>query len=173
MTLRHQRLIRIATAKASTIRDWREGVSLEADGGRTISELCLEVAEGRWRLARELRSAGTACLRGKRKLPRDAISRFYYSLYHSMRAVAFVHYSGDDHESHKELPTKVPSNFPDHAHWANQLKSARDYRNRADYDPFPRGASHWLPIASMLKRDVDQVLPLARDYLNSHGCTLP
>lgn len=170
MALGHQRLIRLAKAKAETIDAWKEGVNLETAGGKAISLLCLDVAAGRWRLAYELRAAGNYCIGRSSPLLRDAISRYYYALYHSLRAAAYIFHGGDDHESHRELPAKVPSDFPNQAHWSNQLKSARDYRNRADYDPYPRVASHWRPIALTLKTDADQLLPLAKTYLKVKGC---
>jgi hypothetical protein len=170
MSLSHQRLVRLAKAHSATIREWKEGVSLQESGGKAIDQLCLDVAAGRWRLAYDLRAAGNICLSGRSPLVRDAISRYYYALYHALRAAAFVFHGGDDHESHRELPTKVPTDFPNQAHWSNQLKSARDYRNRADYDPYPRGASHWRPIALILKTDADQLLPAAKQYLIVKGC---
>jgi len=170
MPLGHQRLIRLGKAKAETIDAWKEGVSLEASAGKGISLLCLEVAAGRWRLAYDLRTSGNFCLNRSSPLVRDAISRYYYALYHALRAAAYVFHGGDDHESHRELPAKIPVDFPSQAYWANQLKSARDYRNRADYDPYPRGASHWRPIALTLKADADQLMPIAKSYLSTKGC---
>ena len=172
MPLNDQRLVRVGKACAGIIQSWKEGVDLQQQSGKPIDDLCLEVASGRWRLAYDMRAAANGCLARKVPLVRDAISRYYYALYHAMRAAAFVYHQGDDHESHKALPGKVPVDFPNHPYWSNQLKSARDYRNRADYDPYPRGTRHWHPIAVLLKSDADKLLPAARTYLIGKGCPL-
>jgi uncharacterized protein (UPF0332 family) len=172
MALNHERLVRLGKANASTINTWKEGVSLQTKGGKPIAQLCLEVAAGRWKLAYNLRSSGNICLNRGQPLIRDAISRYYYALYHALRASAFVFHGGDDHEAHKELPGNLPTDFPNRLFWSNQLKSARDYRTRADYDPYPRGITHWRPIALSVKSDADQLLPIARQYLLTKGCVI-
>lgn len=166
------RLIRVGKASASDISRWKEGVSLERDSKKEIHALCLQVAADRLRLAIELRRSGNICIRSKSKLFRDAISRYYYSMYHALRAVAFIHHAGDDHEAHSVLPTKIPQDLANAGKWANLLKSAREHRNRADYDPYPRGRASWSAIALDIKQDVDALLPEVKAYLISKGCSL-
>jgi uncharacterized protein (UPF0332 family) len=105
-------------------------------------------------------------------IQRLTISRAYYAMYHSLRAVAYIYHGGDDHQQHSDLPQRLPSDFPDVAIWGNQLKSAREYRNQADYDPYPKSIAYWRDIAQLVDSDSKVLLPLTRNYLRSKGCRL-
>ncbi len=94
-------------------------------------------------------------------------------MYHAMRAAAYLSYGGDDHESHSELPKKVPDDFPDQALWKNDLKDARLARNAADYDPYPRGRKSWEARALAMKVRADNLIRETRTYLRGQGCTRP
>lgn len=170
--LDQKRIVRVSKASTELISNWREGVSIEADSGHLISEVCLSAAAARLRLAYEMARAANTCMNCVPALPRSAISRFYYAMYHSLRASAFVFHKGDDYEKHSKLPGGLPEDFPDKARWANQLKSAKEYRNRADYDPQPSGTRAWQPIAETLRDDAKELLPIARRYLKDKGCIL-
>lgn len=166
-----RRLIRIGKAKKQELAAWREGVSLTHDAGQSIHGLKLRVVAARFRLALEMRQqsrlGGESAARH-----RLVISRAYYAMYHAMRAVAYIFHDGDDHEQYSNLPTKLPSDFPDHALWGNQLKSAREYRSQADYDPYPRGKTYWRDVARVVHSDAMRLLPVARSYLMAKGCKL-
>ena len=106
-------------------------------------------------------------------LYRSAISRYYYAMYHAMRACVFISNSGDEHEEHSRLPLQVPSNFdPAGRDWQAKLKSARLDRNRADYEPYPKENNAWRKTALALQSDASELLKVARHYLRSKGCAL-
>lgn len=172
MSKQTNRLIRVGTASAKEHNAWGEGVSLEKDFNASLADLRRRVATARYQLAREMKLAGKAVLKYKNPAYRQAISRCYYCMYHSLRAVAFAYYGGDDHESHSELPKKVPDDFPDFMKWRNQLKSAREYRNQADYDPYPKSPSYWKQISLTVEADADEVVKLSAVYLRARGCTV-
>ena len=106
-----KRLIRLAEATNAQINHWKEGVSLQKDSGRTIPELISKAAADRWHFAYEHRHDANKLLNSKPPLYRSAVSRYYYSMYHAMRACVFVSHQGDDHEQHSELP-KYKLSFP-------------------------------------------------------------
>lgn len=101
---------------------------------------------------------------------RLAVTRFYYAMYHAMRAVVFLEYDGDDYEDHRTLHTKPVGALPAASQWQNKLKNARTFRNQADYDPYPRSDAAWRPTALELRQDSIELLALSRTYLNAKGC---
>jgi uncharacterized protein (UPF0332 family) len=165
-------LLRISQANAILLRNWKEGISIEQSSGCSIEDLALGAAAYRWRLAVEHRRQANAILRLSRPLYRAATSRLYYAMYHAIRAAAYVSHGGDDHQEHAKLPSNTPVDFPAHDQWENALKSAREHRNQADYDPHPLADHVFRPIAIQLKSDADQLLPIARRYLLAKGCRL-
>ena len=88
----------------------------------------------------------------------------HYAMYHSLRAVAFVHHGGDDHEAHSTLHRNLPKDFEDREIWSNLLSSAREYRNQADYEPYPTDWRHWQKVAKTLQGDAHRLLPISRRY---------
>ena len=101
---------------------------------------------------------------------RIAVARFYYAMYHALRAVIYLEYDGDDHEEHRHLPTKEVPSLPGDPQWRNKIKSARAYRNQADYDPYPMSDKTWRHIAKALSDDARDFLSVARGYLRQRGC---
>ncbi len=43
-------------------------------------------------------------MRGRPPMRRVAVGRYYYAMYHAMRAVVYFRTPGDDHEQHSDLP---------------------------------------------------------------------
>ena len=172
MAIDTQRLIRIGQAKLKDQAAWKEGVSLERASGLTIDALRVRVATARFHLAKEMRGYSSFAMTSGRPLYRLAISRAYYFMYHSIRAAAYLHYGGDDHQQHSDLPQKVPLDFPDRAKWGNQLKSAREYRNQADYDPYPKSTKYWKQVAQLVTSDANALAPITMAYLRAKGCNL-
>ena len=170
--LPNNRLNRLATASNKQIKDWKEGVSLQNDSGKTISQLINNAAADRWHFAYEHRRNANKLLKSKPPLYRSAISRYYYSMYHAMRACAFVSHGGDDYQEHRNLLSHIPKDFPDRSSWSNTLKNARDLRNQADYEPYPKSNIAWKSYASDLKKDADLLLSTTRVYLQKKGCIL-
>jgi uncharacterized protein (UPF0332 family) len=164
------RLLRVATAKKQLLQDWREGVSLESATGHTLDALRQRATADRLQLAYDLRRRGNILMGLQPPLYRDAVSRFYYAMYHAMRAVVYFVEAGDDHQEHRELPLKTPPDFPQSAIWTNELKSARERRNSADYEAYPKSNASWRARAEELQRQANLLLPLARSYLARRGC---
>lgn len=170
--LPNNRLIRLVEGTSEQINYWKEGVSLQKDSGRTIPELINRAAADRWYFAYEHRHNANKLLKSKPPLYRSAISRYYYSMYHAMRACVFVFHGGDDYQEHGKLPLHIPSDFPSEANWQNMLRNARVLRNRADYEPYPKSNVAWKQDALDLKKDADLLLSQARTYLENKGCIL-
>ncbi len=169
--LSHARLKRIGEAPAVLLGNWREGVSLAGDSGLSIDTLKLGVAVARWKLAAEYRRDAKKLARLPSPPFRSVISRFYYAMYHSMRAACYVFHDGDDHESHSDLPLHIPNDFPNAATWKNTLKGARLARNAADYDPYPKSSNIWQKRAEAIRKDAEALFAETRNYLRSKGCT--
>ena len=168
--LPNNRLIRLTEASNAEIDNWKEGVSLEKDSGRTIPELINKAAADRWYFAYEHRHHANKLLNSKPPLYRSAISRYYYSMYHAVRACVFVSHQGDDYERHSDLlKYNKLSGFPSNLNWQNILKDARELRNRADYDPYPKSNTAWKQDALDLKKDADLFLSTTRAYLQKKG----
>ena len=171
--LPNNRLIRLTKATNAQINYWKEGVSLEKDSGRTIPELMSKAdAADRWYFAYEHRHNANKLLNSKPPLYRSAISRYYYSMYHAIRACVFVSHSGDDYQDHGKLPLHIPADFPSGANWENMLRNARVLRNRADYEPYPKSNTAWKQDALNLKKDADLFLSTTRTYLQNKRCIL-
>jgi uncharacterized protein (UPF0332 family) len=162
--------LRVSEAKQNLIVNWGEGVRLENRSGQTIDQLAQRATADRLDLALDFRRRSRILLRTSPPPYRDVVSRLYYSMYHAARAVVFFSYRGDDNQDHRVLPANLPSDFVDPTGWGNKLKTARDARNRADYDPFPKSAQYWRREALALAVDVDEFIELARKYLRGKGC---
>lgn len=143
------------------------GASLVSRTGYEVAELKAKAASDRLALAQALLKDANAALLAKRKLYRTAVSRSYYSMYHALRAVAYINHGGDDHESHTVLPSKIPDDFPNKRDWENSLKNARFERNRSDYDPYPRKDDAFQAIARELVKSAADLIPVARKYIRS------
>ena len=165
-----QRLIRIGTAKSKEQQAWSEGVSIEKYFKVPIPMLRLRVAAARYGLAKEMSLAGKLVIQQAKPHYRQAISRYYYSMYHCLRAVVYIHQGGDEHQAHSELPQRLPDDFPNREIWSNQLKSAREYRNQADYEPYPRSDSYWKSLAGNVMADAVSLLQISAAYLRAKGC---
>lgn len=170
--LPRKRLLRISKAKKDQIQDWIEGVSLEQDAEKAISALTLMAAAHRWALAFEYKKHGNKLLVISPPLYRSAVSRYYYAMYHAMRACSYVFHGGDDHQEHRKLPQEIPNDFASGEDWQTKLKNARALRNQADYDPYPKSDHAFQSDALSLKVDADRLLLLARNYLRTKGCPL-
>lgn len=142
------------------------------DSGVSIRDLARGVAADRWVLARAQRRDGNKLLRLSQPACRCSVSRFYYAMYHCMRAAAYVYHGGDDYQAHSKLAQNVPEDFPDRDAWANRLKNARLTRNAADYDPYPRSDKAWHRKAAAIKTDADALLRVTREYLRGKGCPI-
>jgi len=168
--LTEKRLNRFAAAEKDLIDNWKEGASIASESQTSFDQLIQFAASDRWRLAEKHRSAANKLAALNPPQHRAAISRYYYSMYHSMRACVYVFNKGDDHQAHRVLPKKIPSDFPSPDYWETKLKDALAARNAADYDPYPKANSAWRKLALQLQRDASELTILARAYLRKKGC---
>lgn len=166
---KRERLLRISKATRSTLGLWAEGVDIAASTGRSIEELRDRATADRLALSKQLLAEAEAMLRLSPPLNRSAISRLYYSMYHSMRAVVYYQHGGDDHERHSSLPGNTPTDFPNHALWQNALKDAREYRNAADYDPYPKSSQAWSSTAAAVAANARALISVSQAYLRTKG----
>jgi hypothetical protein len=91
-------------------------------------------------------------------------------MYHAWRAMAFFETPGDDNDDHVELPGFEPRGFPNVELWQNRLKVARELRNRADYDAYPKAESAWQRDALELCSQAAELVRLSRRHLRTRGC---
>jgi uncharacterized protein (UPF0332 family) len=168
-----KRLLRVSLATTELIGSWNEGISLAKDSGRSVQQLLDKVATDRWRFAALQRSHAGTLMKQTPPLYRSAISRYYYAMYHAMRACVFLAYPGDDCQEHSKLPSNIPNDFdPAGIDWQNKLKDARLARNRADYEPYPNKNAAWRGTALAIESDAIHLLRIARTYLRKRGCPL-
>jgi uncharacterized protein (UPF0332 family) len=165
-----QALLRVSKFDKHTIVLLGEGVHLVTSTARTLDDLQHQVCADRLALATELLAAGNKLLRSRPPQYRSAISRYYYCMYHSARAVVYFSHGGDDFEKHSDLPGRVPADFKDSDLWRNALKDARSHRNDADYDPYPANPQSWRAIAVHLSSNAADLLSEAQEYLKRKGC---
>jgi uncharacterized protein (UPF0332 family) len=167
-----EKLIRISKAKKNEIEKWKEGVYLEKETSKTVDDLIKKVVADRYYFAKSILSEARNLSRASTKTSRFVISRYYYAMYHAMRAVVYIHHGGDDFEEHKTLPSKVPQDFPNFEQWSNDLKDARERRNNADYDPYPKSIDYWDKIAKKLEKSCMSLLVEVKKYLLAKGCNI-
>jgi uncharacterized protein (UPF0332 family) len=168
-----KRRLRVSLATTEVIGFWNEGVSLAKDSGQSVVQLLQKVAADRWSFAAIQYRHASTLMNQSAPLYRSAISRYYYAMYHAMRACVFLACPGDDHQKHSELPLNVPKDFdPKGANWQGKLKDARLARNRADYEPYPKANTAWRSTALATKSDAKDLLKTSRIYLRKKGCSL-
>ncbi|WP_156301885.1 HEPN domain-containing protein [Streptomyces sp. e14] len=160
----------MSKANKKTLGLFAEGINLHGATARTLVDLQHQACADRILLAKTFLHSGNRLMRVRPPEYRSAISRYYYSMYHAIRAVAYFNEGGDDKESHSMLPSAVPSDFADSAIWQNELKDARSRRNEADYDPYPINPLDWRGVARDLQGKAPTLLVLAETYLKKKGC---
>lgn len=163
-------LLRLSQAKKTDIESFKEGLYLEKASGLSIDELRLQACADRLQLAESFLGAADRLMRSRPPMLRVAVGRYYYAMYHAMRAVVYFQTPGDDHEQHSILPGRAPGDFPNVDYWKNELKNARLRRNQADYDPYPAADQGFRDLATALRRQAHALLTEARSYLHLKGC---
>lgn len=148
------------------------GARLVRKTGYDVEQLRAKATLDRYSFAKSILATAYVASRLKRPMYRLVVCRAYYAMYHALRAATFFVHGGDDHEKHLDLPSKLPSNFPDRSKWENVLKNARYERNRADYDPYPRNDVAFREIAASALADATSLMPVVKQYLRDKGCAL-
>jgi uncharacterized protein (UPF0332 family) len=162
-------LQRVGTATKRNLTDWQEGISIESRSGKSLEVLRHRATADRLALAAECRNRARRLENVDPPMYRDAISRYYYCLYHAFRAAVYFVAGGDDHQEHKALPGAISDSFPDVDQWRNVLKTARLLRNAADYTAYPKAESRWRADCASLSNDVDRALIAIRAFLRQEG----
>lgn len=164
------RLLRVCTSGNVRLMTFREGVSLESSLGRSIPDLIAQVTTDRLQFADQRVAEGDKLLRLRPQMNRLAVGRFYYGMYHAVRAVVFFVNEGDDSQAHSELPKGLPPDFPDYRQVTNSLRDARRERNNADYDPYPSEELDFKYISQALQKISRSITIESRSYLKRKGC---
>lgn len=165
-----RRLQRVSTADKKTIKYFGEGASLATAFGKSIEDVRHQAAADRLKLGEHFLRIAKRMSNLPRCDWRSVIGRYYYAMYHSMRAVSFYAYGGDDYQEHSKLPQKIPDDFPNKNLRANELRDARTRRNEADYDLFPSGSPHFRTNAVLLAPIAAQFVSECRLYMQQKGC---
>lgn len=159
----------LSALKASRIDDLKAGASVVSRTGYPIDDLVARVAIDRLTLAAAMHREAISSLKRSPPPFRHVISRAYYAMYQTFRGVVFLVNRGDDHEQHSELPRHLPVDFPGRAFWENALKDARLERNKADYEPYPRGHASFSQAAQTVCKNSQQLRSVARGYFRTKG----
>lgn len=150
---------------------------------RKLSDLTVEapeilgyaeyVSRGWFKLAEmHLREARTLL---RARCRRATFSRAYYAAYNASKAVrylsnGFVSLKGDDHG---RASTELPKDFPNLAHWAQQITTLYENRLRADYDNWTTTRTDFSIAPAKAIDLAGGFVKEARTYLRSkHGLTL-
>jgi len=163
-------MLRLTQAKEQQYSDWAYGIYVRSATGQDLDDLREQAVVDRLRLATDFLAAAEALMKARPPRYRDAISRYYYAMYHSIRAAALFSHQGDDQSTHAELPGRTPGDFPNTATRQNELKNARALRNQADYDPYPADEVHWKAQARLIRPLAASLLGDVRAFLLSKGC---
>jgi uncharacterized protein (UPF0332 family) len=170
MPLTEAQLLNVAKADAHTADLWNAGVVLFQAAGESIFLSQCRVVAARLTYADSIRAHGTAIMALPQPIYRLAVNRFYYAMYHFMRAVVYFDARGDDHQEHSVLPTQIPQHFPNRDQWRTTLKEARLGRNSADYDPYPPADANWQQLATTLQVSAHDLAVQCLQYLRQRGC---
>jgi uncharacterized protein (UPF0332 family) len=162
-------LLRVSKAPKKSLQLFVEGVSLEATFGVSIEDLTHRVTADRLHLGEHFLSVANRMRRSRSQDWRSVIGRYYYSMYHGMRAVCFYSFGGDDNEQHTKISSFIPEDFPQRDLRANELKDARLRRNEADYDPYPTDATQFRAPALALQLTANNFVGECRRYLTAKG----
>ena len=158
-------LLHFSKSEQLTLENYNSGVIFARRARKTIKKIQVQVAKDRLTLAKFHLKDAVAISKSVPTMNRAAVSRAYYALYHSARAASYISLGGDDYEQHTKLPTKFPDDFPNVAHWKNTLKDARLERNRADYDPYPKGDLAFAQSALSFISEARKFIRLTQQYI--------
>lgn len=160
-------LLHFSKSEQVTLDNYNSGVIFARRAKKTINRIKFQVAKDRLTLAKIHLKDAVAISKCSPSMNRAVVSRAYYALYHAARAASYISLGGDDYEQHTKLPTKFPDDFPNVAYWKNTLKDARLERNRADYDPYPRGDIDFASSAVNFIAEARKFIGLTQQYIKS------
>ncbi|MDQ4501303.1 hypothetical protein [Sinomonas sp. ASV322] len=170
LTAAELRLLRLSKLASRDVALLSEGASMVADLSMSIADARSKISADRILLAEQFIAMADRMARSRADMSRAAIARYYYAMYHSMRAVAFFHFNGDDFEAHATLHQKgIPKDYPNASAAANSLRDARLLRNEADYDPYPQMDAYFRDAAKRISQTARDFVAKARQYLLNKG----
>jgi len=165
MTVTESELLRLLQSERRTIEAFRFGASLEVRAAKPLGQLIAEGSVARLQLAElHLSHAREATAR---HAYRAVVSRAYYSMYHSFRAVVFVVHDGDDFQTIDKLTRKLPQPYPVTTTGRMRLMGVRLVRNEADYEPYPLGDAAFRDAATLLIQHAEEALLASRQFINN------
>lgn len=169
---RDKHLLFVSISEKTVVGNLRRGAHIERRLGKPIDTIIVSVAADRFRLPSQFFTSAKKVLKTSPPQYRSAISRAYYAMYHSARAVVYLDQGGDDYQDHSKLSQYIPDNFTNVAIWRNKLREARLLRNRCDYDPYPKQQNLFAPECAVLLIDAKDFLRFSKAYLVGRGCPL-
>ena len=165
-------LVIVTRSPKRDLDQWALGLKACEISGKTLDELVKVACRDRIALADSMLQAAKKLARMRPPHFASSVSRAYYSMYHSARAVAFIGNRGDDFQEHSKLPSAIPVDFPDRDRWENELKNARLARNAADYDPYGDSVSPLAHVATQLEKSAAEFILACKAFLNGRGVQL-
>lgn len=165
-------LLVIQKFRKSQIDLLKNGVRLVGVAGRPIDDLLRDASTARFRLAKRFLRSAVRLKSQRPALNRDVVSRAYYAIYHSARAVSFLTQPGDDYEAHDKVANGLPTDLPDVENWRNKIKDARLKRNEADYEPFMASDPNFRNASTSILKTAVDFTNACSSYLKAQGCQL-
>ena len=148
----------------------KEGPSIESELSRQVDDVMAQTVADRLALADEFLDMAERLHRMRSDMSRPAIARYYYAMYHAMRAASYQYLGGDDYEQHTVLSAKgIPQDYPNKLFAANELNYARSLRNEADYEQYPVARSYFKAEVKTLRPIAIAFVKSARLYVTSKG----
>jgi uncharacterized protein (UPF0332 family) len=167
-----QELLRLQKFKKHQINLMQNGVRLEGLAGARIEDLLRQASSARFTLAKRFLRSSRYLMSHRPVLHRDVVSRAYYSIYHSARAVSFLTHPGDDYEEHDKVANGLPADLPDVELWRNKIKDARLKRNEADYEPYMSSDPQFKRASAATLSLAGDFIGVCSTYLRSQGCSV-
>ncbi|MBR0969608.1 HEPN domain-containing protein [Bradyrhizobium japonicum] len=165
-------LFKLQKFKKNQINHMQNGVRLAGLAGVPLEDLLRQASSARLKLAKRFLRSSRHLMSHRPVLYRDVVSRAYYSIYHSARAVSFLSHPGDDYEEHDKVATGLPPDLPDVEVWRNKIKDARLKRNEADYEPFMVSDPQFKRASATVLSTANDFIVVCSTYLRSEGCNV-
>ena len=156
-------LLNLAQSSQSDM-EWLEGF---VGGPNNLTSRIGEVISHRLELAGKHLRNGDSFLVIKEY--RTSISRHYYAMYHSARAICFGYHRGDDYQKHFVLPKHMPDDLEDRWRFSGTLNESRLLRNMADYDLYPLDESKWSKDANRMSSLASEFVSVCEEYAKFKG----
>jgi uncharacterized protein (UPF0332 family) len=172
LTVVENELLKLQKFNKNQINLLQNGVRLVGVAGRPIEDLLRDASSARFKLAKSFLRSSNRLISHKPALHRDVVSRAYYAIYHSARAVSFLTHPGDDYEHHDKVASGLPSDLSNVEVWRNKIKDARLKRNEADYEPFLSSDPTFRKASLATNKLAVEFVGVCAIYLKGKGCRI-